>query len=700
MVAQSQRKEKPSATSKEPPSSKSKHKVPPPVDSNKRKEISKRLLIGILALAFGSLHSYHASTLFENSCRFSHLSTMEREMSFKSESGMYYSFYKTIVEAPSFTKGFLQITFNNLTEYPTVINALERFNLLPEVVLGGAYRVISHVCGLLGIVGRQCWEVNRGPDLPPVESCEGFLQPEYFYLHVVWFFAGLTVFILFIFGCYLSDSLIGGLIAALCFFYNHSECTRIQWYPPLRESFAYPCCLLQMLCVSMSIYQNNGKTVFAKEHKLQAVAIAVTSSLCLTLWQFSQFVLSSQVLIIIFMYALNVIGRLSVLVILCGQGFALAHSLLLMFGNEMLLSSILMCLLASSVFTLVFLYPLYSTKKYPSLCRIFIFMNILILAVVLKTRAFTNKDDGHILSLLKSKFSSYRDFHTLLYGCGPAFDFIGWETFENITKTLLLPTVCLVLLALFLTWVFNSLKACSIEPHVIYNILQLFVFVVMAVLFLRLKLFMTPHMCLVSSLVASSKYFRRSWSSEIHHACLIILIGCMSVMGINQLFEQHSYLHEYSDVQLEEVLEWINKNTSPAAVFAGPMSIMSAVLLSCRRPIVNHPHYEDFHLRERTKIVYSAASRKPPEEVFKLISSLHVDYLIVPRHWCIEDRSEECSMLSLWDIEDPDNRSRPPTCPQIFMGSAFSFRLVFSNDEFALLKLQPPYVEIQGFKKY
>lgn len=97
-----------------------------------------------------------------------------------------------MVEAPSISQGLQELYANNLTEYPSTINVLQRFNVYPELFLGLAYRALNPW------LHRQCWTVNRGDDRTPVQSCEGLGEPAYFYLSGVWFFAGLTAFSIFV----------------------------------------------------------------------------------------------------------------------------------------------------------------------------------------------------------------------------------------------------------------------------------------------------------------------------------------------------------------------------------------------------------------------------------------------------------------------------------------------------------------------
>ena len=51
---------------------------------------------------------------------------MEREISFRTEQGLYYSYFKQLVEAPSLSEGLSQLQFDNKTESINTINILHR----------------------------------------------------------------------------------------------------------------------------------------------------------------------------------------------------------------------------------------------------------------------------------------------------------------------------------------------------------------------------------------------------------------------------------------------------------------------------------------------------------------------------------------------------------------------------------------------
>uniref|UniRef100_A0A674J494 Dpy-19 like C-mannosyltransferase 1 n=1 Tax=Terrapene triunguis TaxID=2587831 RepID=A0A674J494_9SAUR len=580
-------------------------------------------------------------------------------MAFRTEMGLYYSYFKTIVEAPSFWNGMWMIMNDKVTEYPLVINTLKRFNLYPEVVLASWYRIYTGVMDFIGLQTKTCWTVNRGERLSPVESCEGLGDPASFYVAVIFLLNGLMMSLFFIYGTYLSGSRLGGLVTVLCYFFNHGECTRVMWTPPLRESFSYPFLVLQMLLLTYILRTPNI-------NRGSLIALCVSNVFFMLPWQFAQFVLLTQIASLFALYVVGYIDSLKLQKILCAHMASLALCFILMFGNSMLLTSYYAASLA---------------VIWVSFGRI----HFKCLGMYFCTISYGL---AHISNLLKSKFFGYKDFDTLMYTCAAEFDFMEKETPIRYTKTLLLPVV-LVVFGIIIMKVSDSFSELTISSFggLVYHALQLLAYTVLGILIMRLKLFLTPHLCVMASLVCSKQLFGWLFGKIQPKTLVFAILAIMAIEGSANLQNQWNIMGEFSNLPQEELLEWIKSSTRQDAVFAGAMPTMASVKLSALRPIVNHPHYEDAGLRARTKIVYSMYSRKPAKEVKKELLRLGVNYYILEESWCIRRTKPGCSMPEIWDVEEPANAGKIPLCNLMSKDPRPYFNTVFQNSIYRVLKV-------------
>ncbi|XP_049672269.1 probable C-mannosyltransferase DPY19L1 isoform X1 [Accipiter gentilis] len=658
------------------------------------KSDSKMWLTFLLAAFAGVLHWCHITTLFENDRHFSHLSTLEREMAFRTEMGLYYSYFKIIIEAPSFWNGVWAIMNDRLTEYPLVINTLQRFNLYPEVVLASWYRIYTAIMDFLGVPTKTCWTVNRGKGLSPVESCEGLGDPASFYVAVIFLLNGLMMSLFFIYGTYLSGSRLGGLVTVMCFFFNHGECTRVMWTPPLRESFSYPFLVLQMLLLTYILRIPNINTG-------SLIALCVSNIFFMLPWQFAQFVLLTQIASLFAVCIMGYIDSGKLQKILSAHMVSLVVCFILMFGNSMLLTSYY----AASLVVIWGILELSPKVLKSSRREVYIWViegcAWLFGTVTLKyltSLAFGIADDAHIGNILKSKFIGYKDFDTLMYTCAAEFDFMEKETPVRYTKTLLLPVVLVVFGVIikraikYLMWALSQAGQYEREERfnhgeLVYHALQLLAYSVLAILIMRLKLFLTPHLCVMASLVCSKQLFGWLFCKIQPKTLVFAILALMAIEGSANLQTQWNIMGEFSNLPQEELLEWIKVNTRQDAVFAGAMPTMASVKLSTLHPIVNHPHYEDAGLRARTKVVYSMYSRKPAKEVRRELIKLGVNYYILEESLCISRKKPGCSMPEIWDVEDPANSGRIPLCTLMSKDSRPYFITVFENSNYRVLKV-------------
>ncbi|EYC21739.1 hypothetical protein Y032_0018g3503 [Ancylostoma ceylanicum] len=431
-----------------------------------------------------------------------------------------------------------------------------------------------------------------------------------------------------------SDTLFGGFIAVLAFAFNHGEATRVQWTPPLRESFAFPMIIAQIAVVTY-ILKNQCSGV------LYSLAVAIFGIFAMLFWQFSQFAFFTQVGSLFVVYTFDFIPLKTMKTLVNAHLITFAVAFVMLFGNEMLLTSLyiasiiasLIMVLLDPVLDKISLRPLYITLSSScfvagTLCIKFGF-----------TKLLRIEDDAHIFDILRSKFSNYATFHTRLYTCSAEFDFMPFETLQKLSHTWLIPCAMLGILLFVACFIFSernellwrSKEREKLHAEVFYNAVQTFCYSVMALLIMRLKLFMTPHLCICSAILANNEILRSinvRLDKRIHAVFVVAVIAAMAFEGKSNIEKQLRIKGEYSNPEQELLFNWILKETKPTDVFAGTMPVMANVKLSTLRPILNHPHYEDAGIRERTEKVYSVFSRKPINEVHSTLKRMGANYFV------------------------------------------------------------------------
>ncbi|XP_033336493.2 C-mannosyltransferase dpy-19 [Megalopta genalis] len=659
-----------------------------------------KFAVNLIALGVGFFHRWHVSTLFENDRHFSHLSEIEREMSFRTEMGMYYSYFKTIAESKTFMEGWEKISHDNISEYGNVINASRKYSLLPELIIGWLY----HCAKYLGITSiEECWQVERGEGVPPVTSCEGLGVPVYFYLEMVWISTMFTAATLFHYSVYLGNSVSSGVVTILLFFYNHNECTRVQWTPPLRESFAYPVILYQMYMLTV-ILREGSRQDWRKLPTDLILKMGWSTLISLCFWQFSHFVFTTQIIAVLILKWMKVIPN-DLYRFICVSHMWPAFIATKLTDGAFLYFMLYLCLMViSNVISLFEVLSRFIGAKLQTALEIVL---VVIGTSYMKSLlSLVSEDDAHVFSLLKAKLSSYKDFHTMLYTCSAEFDFLPFRSYDAIIRTMLLPIAVLAGFLIVYYWYRNyrgkGYPKC-VEADLAYNGLQTGAFIIMAVFIMRLKLFMNPHLCIIAGTICANRYLDKVGlkNDMMKTALAVLLISAMSYHGLERLKEERSIIGEFSNIEQEELFDWIKKNTPEHAVFAGKMSLMANLMLSTGRPIVNNPYYESKEMRDRTMKVYEIFSRKDVSSVYLTLRNLRVGYVILEQPVCLAFAKlpQGCQMIDLWDMIDSGTAKaagKPPLCPTLFQGNAYPFKRAFVNNRYVVLQLDySQYVELK-----
>ncbi|XP_023378471.1 probable C-mannosyltransferase DPY19L3 [Pteropus vampyrus] len=494
---------------------------------------------GTIALCVGLLTSVYLATLHENDLWFSNIKEVEREISFRTECGLYYSYYKQMLQAPTLTEGFHGLMYDNKTESMRTINLLQRMNIYQEVFLSILYRVL------------------------PIQK---YLEPVYFYIYTLFGLQAIYVTALYTTSWLLSGTWLSGLLAAVWYVTNRTDTTRVEFTVPLRENWALPFFAIQVAAVTYFLRPN----LRPRSERLTLLTIFVSTFLFSLAWQFNQFVMLVQALVLFSLDSLDMLPASKVAWLYGMQVAGLLLVCALQFFNSMILGSLLIS------FNLAVLIA----RKLQKNLKTGNFLNrlgklLLHVFVVLCLTLFLNnvikkilnlKSDEHIFKFLKAKFGfgATRDFDANLYLCEEAFGLLPLNTLERLADTLLFYIYVFVLCvtaAAALAVAFHNLsdpigrsvgnvarRTLSLKPETAYNLMHTILFGFLALSTMRMKYLWTSHMCVfASSGVCSAELWelllklihlynpKRIWVLRYSVPVLVLLYLCYKVRHFPRL---------------------------------------------------------------------------------------------------------------------------------------------------------------------
>ncbi|XP_048118487.1 probable C-mannosyltransferase DPY19L3 isoform X1 [Alosa alosa] len=665
-----------------------------------------------LAGALGIFHAWAVNSIHENLLWFSHLEEVEREISFRTECGLYYSYYKQMLKAPTIQQGLVELINDNMTESKRTINLLQRMNIYQEVFLSILYRVL------------------------PIQT---YLEPVYFYIYTVFSLQAVYVIALYITSWLLSGSWLAGVLAGVWYILNRVDTTRVEFTISLRENWSLPFFALQVAAITCYL-----RPQLKPIHQRVVLWLVFVSTFCFCLtWQFNQFILFIQALIFFTLDALDFLSPEQVTSLYLVQAISLLSVWLLQFCNSMILGSLALSFVVAALSVRHFQRGLKSGGLLSRVAKLLLH-TLLVLALALSInylakRALQLWSDEHIFKFIKAKFGpgATRDFDASLYLCEEAFGLLPLDTFERLGGTLMLypylSTLSVLLIMLALVALANlsdsgfarARVAASrdeslirMRPDVAYNLLHTVFFGLLAFSTMRMKYLWTGHMCAFAAYGVCGKDIWELYLRVIHcstkaklrlirYTVPIVILAFLYYKFWPRLMEEVSELREFYDPDTVELMAWISSKTPKKAVFAGSMQLLAGIKLCTGRVLTNHPHYEDKALRERTRQVYQVYARQSPEEVHRVLRAAGADYVVLEDSICYERRhSRGCRLRDLLDLanghvmdgegeNDPDLVASPDPrfCDAIKTDSpvySSLFTRVFKNKTFNVYRLKKP----------
>ncbi|XP_027519692.1 probable C-mannosyltransferase DPY19L3 isoform X3 [Corapipo altera] len=515
---------------------------------------------GVVAISLGLLTSVYVATLHENDLWFSNIKEVEREISFRTECGLYYSYYKQMIQAASIQQGLHGLVYDNKTESVRTINILERMNVYQEVFLSILYRIL------------------------PIQQ---YLEPVYFYIYTLFGLQAVYVIALYVTSWLLSGTWLSGLLAACWYITNRVDTTRVEFTIPLRENWALPFFAVQIAAITY-LLRTHLQPV---QERLTLMAVFIATFLFSLTWQFNQFMMLIQALALFILDCLDMLPTAKVTWLYIIQISGLLLVCVLQFFNSMILGSLLISFNASVLIARTIQKNLKTGGLLNRLGKLILHV-LLVLCLTLLINKFIKKilnleSDEHIFKFLKAKFGfgATRDFDANLYLCEEAFGLLPLNTFSRLSDTLLFYVYVFVLFLMAVAAVIvafrnlsgsdqvklmEKMEECTItlKPDAAYSLVHTVLFGCLALSTMRMKYLWTSHMCVFASFGLCSTevwklilkcvhLYTAQRAQVLKYSIPIITLLYISYKFWPGIMDELSELREFYDPDTVELMNWI-----------------------------------------------------------------------------------------------------------------------------------------------
>lgn len=231
-----------------------------------------------------------------------------------------------------------------------------------------------------------------------------------------------------------------------------------------------------------------------------------------------------------------------------------------------------------------------------------------------------------------------------------------------------------------------------IQPFYTFALLQTF-----TIFFVALKFVLTPFLCLISATLPSRSWFHKT-SSVYWIFYIFIVLWTFNFPGYKNLHAQHQKKTEFRNPELESLIHWIDK-TEPNAVFGAPIEVAAHILLTTKRPVVNHPLIEYPEMIERTRSLYSIFSKRFSTEIYNQLVKLRVQYVVISYESCFIGSKEGLRLIDIFDYLEPENYDKKAFCVSLFQKHNPTFLKVFENVKYIVIQIFSQSIQLELKKK-